>query len=480
MAKPDYDVVVIGAGSGGLGVAIGMAKFGFNVLLIDKKAEHFGGECLNTGCVPSKALIHVAEIMHNAKKSAQYGFTVSGKPDVEKVFAYVNKKQATIRAHETPRYLEENEGVQTLLGEAKFVGKRSISVNGKTITAKKILVATGSAPRVIPFNGMEMLKVYTNENLFDLNEFPKNLVIIGAGPIGLEMAQAFSRLGVHVSVVEKAERIMRNELPQAAALLQERLELEGINFYLNASVLRAESSTEIIVEQNKKEKSLPCDAVLFGVGRTLNFKPLHLQAANIKCNENDLPILDDYLRSKTNKNVLFAGDAAHNLMFSHAAELHTSIILTNFFAPHPFKKKWNTNNFSWVTFTKPEVATFGLSETEIKKRNIPYELIDFPFTGDDRATVSDYQYGRLFLFLKKNKLNPRNGKILGGTIVAPEAGEMIQELITAREKGLGAGVLFNKIYPYPTQSRVHKIALVEKFGGEIAGWIKKGMKVLFH
>lgn len=480
MTKPDYEILVIGAGSGGLGVAIGMSKFGFKVLLVDKKAENFGGECLNSGCVPSKAIIHVAEIIHKAKQSEQYGLTVSGKPDLEKVLAYVNEKQEIIRAHETPKYLEENEGVETLIGEAKFVSKRSVSVNGKTLSAKKILVATGSKPHIIPFEGMEQLKVYTNENLFNLNQLPTNLVIIGAGPIGLEMAQAFSRLGVKISVVEKGERIMRNELPQAAALLQERLVLEGIDFYLSASVVRAESNTQITIKQHEKEQALACDAVLFGVGRTLNFEALDLNKANVTCNEKGLPILDAYLRSKTNKNVLFAGDAAHNLMFSHAAELHTSIILTNFFAPKPFKKKWNTENFSWVTFTKPEVATFGLSEAEIKKRNISYELIDFPFTGDDRATVSDYQYGRLFLFLKKNKLNPRNGKILGGTIVAPEAGEMIQELITAREKGLGAGVLFNKIYPYPTQTRVHKIALVEKFGGEIAGWIKKGMKVLFH
>ena len=196
--------------------------------------------------------------------------------------------------------------------------------------------------------------------------------------------------------------------------------------------------------------------------------------------EQGWPLIDRYLRAKGNKDIVFAGDAAHNVLFSHGAELHTTILLNNFFTPWPFKQKLNLDDFSWCTFTDPQVATFGLSRDEIEKRHISYEVVNFKLEGDDRAVASDYRYGRLILFLKKSRWKPRNGKVLGGSIVAPNAGEMVQELIMAKQQGLGAGAIFNKIYPYPTQTRAHKMALVEKFSGGISPGIRKILRFLYH
>ncbi len=474
-----YDIIVIGAGSGGLGVGIGMAKFGFKVLMVEKNQHNFGGECLNSGCIPSKALIHVANTLAQARESTQFGFTLTGETNLDRVLEYVHSRQDIIRAHESPQYLRE-EGIDVEIGEAHFTGKQEIEVNGQKVKAKRILVATGSKPRMIQVPGQEQMKVYTNESLFNLKTLPKNLLVVGAGPIGLEMSQCFARLGSKVVVTDRGNRIMNKELPEVSALVQERLEQEGIAFQLNCELQAFEDGQlALLKNENGQTQKVPCDAVLVGIGREISYQGLQLEKAGVKMKKSR-PIIDDYLRAKGNSKVVFAGDAAQTLLFSHAAELHTTILLTNFFSPWPFKKKWTTDNFSWVTFTDPQVATFGLSQSEIENRGLAYDKIDFKMDGDDRATTSNYRYGRLILFLKKNRLNPRNGKILGGTIVAPNAGEMIQELILAKEKGLGAGALFNKVYPYPTQSRVTKIALVEEFSGGLTPAIKKLLRLLYH
>ncbi len=480
--KTTYDIIVIGAGSGGLGVGIGMAKFGFDVLMIEKDKANFGGECLNSGCIPSKALIHVADIIANAEKSREFGLNVSGKPDIKKVLGYVHGKQQKIRDHESAEYLKKEEGLDVVIGVATFTGKREVEANGTRYSAKKILVATGSKPRMIDVEGMEQVKIFTNENLFDIDFIPENLLVLGGGPIGMEMSQSFARMGSRVTVMDKGSRIMKNELPQVSDLVKERLEKQNdITFLLKHELVRFTSAnTAELKDENGSTKEVKCDAVLVGIGREIKYDKLNLPAAGVKMDENGMPLLDDKLRAKGNKHIVFAGDAAHNLLFSHAAELHTTILLTNFFTPWPFKKKWNTDDFSWVTFTDPEVATFGLNPEELKKRGVAYQTIDFKFEGDDRAIASDYEYGRMWLYLKKNRLNPRNGKVLGGTIVAPNAGEMIQELIMAKQQGLGAGAMFNKVYPYPTQGRVTKIALVEEFSGGLTPIIKKVFKFLYH
>lgn len=407
------------------------------------------------------------------------GLQISGQADWQAVKAYIKAKQDKIWQHESPEYLEKEEGISIQIGEAHFTGKNSISVNGQEYSAKNIVVATGSRPRQLKFPGSENIPVYTNEELFDLGNFPKNLLVVGGGPIGVEMGQAFSRLGSTVTIIDKSERILSKELPEVSSLLQKRLETEGLRFQLTYNLEKVIAGKAHLKSASGETAEIPVDGILLAIGRELKYDSLKLENANIQLKDGK-PDLDNYLRAKGNKGVYFAGDAVGGPFFSHAAEVHTTTILTNFFAPGPFKKKLSLEHFSWVTFSEPQVATFGFSQAEIEKRGINYQKIDFPFKNDDRAIAADYEYGRLILFSKKNKLNPRKGKILGGTIVAPNAGEMIQELILAKENGLGIEALFNKTYPYPTQSRVNKVALVEKFGSEISNWIKKGMRILYR
>ncbi len=478
--KSKYDIIVIGAGSGGLGVAIGMAKFGFEVLLIDKNENNFGGECLNSGCVPSKALIHVADIIKKAREAEKFGFARAGETNLEAVKRYVKEKQDIIRAHENADFLEKEEDIDILIGEASFASRREVEVNGQPYTAKKILVAIGSRPRKLQVKGIETVKTYTNENIFDIDFLPENMLVIGGGPIGMEMGQCFARMGSRVTVLERGDRIMGRELPEVSQLVQERLAEDGLEFKLKHSLREFNSPTSAILEnEDGQEVVVKCDAVLVGIGREKDYSSLNLEKARVKMHQGK-PKIDSYLRAVGNRHVIFAGDAAGNVMFSHGAELHTTILLTNFFTPWPFKKKLRLDNFSWCTFTDPEVCTFGYSEEEIKKKGISYTKIDYDFKADDRAIVSNYRYGKLILFLKKNIWNPRNGKILGGTVVAPAAGEMAQELIMANHKGLGAGAIFNKTYPYPVQTRVHKMALVEEFSSGITKGIKKMLKLLYH
>lgn len=479
MATASYDIMVIGAGSGGLGVALGMAKFGFKVLLVDRKEENFGGECLNSGCIPSKALLHVAGIIKHSKDAEAFGLKASGRPDFKSVMNYVHSRQEIIRKRESAEHLQKLEGIDTLVGEASFSGKRQVQINGRDYQAKKILVATGSKPRTLEIPGTEQVRVLTNENLFELEGLPENLIILGGGPIGCEMAQAFSRLGSKVTVVEMQDRILSKDPDEAAAILQGQLEKEGVMFRLNCELKKFEDGQAVLKISSGSTEKVACDALLFAIGRKIDYKNLKLEKAGVKLKDGK-PEIDEYLRAKGNRNMLFAGDAADNMLFSHAAELHTSILLNNFFTPKPFKKKLNLSRFSWCTFTDPEVCTFGYSETHLKSNKISYDRIAFDFETDDRATVSDYRYGKLFLYLKKNKLKPRDGKILGGTVIAPHAGEMAQELILANEQGLGAGAIFNKTYPYPVQTRVNKIALVEEFSKGISSGIRKMLKLLYH
>ncbi len=475
-AAKTYDLIIIGAGSGGLSIGLTLSRVGLSVLMVDKTDRHIGGECLNTGCVPSKALIHVSQMLHQARQARNFGFDVSDTVNFEAVKQYISQQQNTIRDHENAAYLRDKEKVDVELGTARFTGKNEIEVNGKRFQAKRIVLATGSKPARLNVPGAEKVEFQTNETIFQLDSFPKKLLVIGAGPIGMELSQAFARLGSQVTVVGSSDRILEKELPEVCTILQTQLENEGITFKLNAKVTSFLHSTSAQIDYTSGQKeNLDFDAVLLGIGRTFHWDELNLTAAGIELEQGKLKV-DEYLRT-TNKNVYVAGDASGKMYFSHAAELHASVLTTNFLSP--IKTKLSYDHFSWVTFTDPEVATFGLTLDEIEKRGLRYEKITMDLAGDDRATVSDYRYGKLILFIKPGRINPLGAKLLGGTIIAPQAGEMIQELILVRQQGLSVSALFNKTYPYPTASRVNKLILVEKFSEKLPEWLKKVVKWLY-
>ncbi|CAN5420114.1 mercuric reductase [soil metagenome] len=474
--KDVYDIIIIGAGSGGLSVGLSMHMLGFSVLMVDKNPKAIGGECLNTGCIPSKALIHVSRIVYASQKARDFGITSEGKADMRKVKEYIDEKRNIIRKHENAEYFEKM-GIDIALGSARFVSKNSIEVNNKIYTGKKIVIATGSKPRKLEIPGVENVKYFDNESVFDLENLPERFLLIGGGPIGIELGQAFHRLGSQVTVVHDDENILTKEDPEIAEILIQKLKEEGIKFYLKSKIKKFISSNQGLIEDMEgKEVKIDFDAVLVGIGRELDYKDLELENADIAVKDGKI-MIDPHLRT-TNKKVYVSGDVAGNLKFSHAAELHATLLVNNFLSP--LKKKLSFESFPWVTFTDPEVATFGLNEKKLKQQGKKYEKHEIDFKDDDRAVVGDYQYGKLILFMEKSLLFPGNAKILGGSMIAPHAGEITQELVLANSAGIKSGKIFEKIYAYPTSARVNKTLMINRYNDFLNPFIKKMLKFLYR
>jgi pyruvate/2-oxoglutarate dehydrogenase complex dihydrolipoamide dehydrogenase (E3) component len=467
MAKHEFDMIVIGAGSGGLSVGLFMNQAGFKVLMISKSDKDIGGDCLNDGCVPSKALIHAAKMVAQAKEAESLGLKVSGLVNIKKVVDYIQEKQSFIRSHENANWLRD-QGITVALGHACFAGKNQVEVAGKIYSGKKIVIATGSKPRKLTVEGIEKVSYFDNESIFHLDTLPEKILCIGGGPIGMEIAQALSRLGSQVTVVHKGQTILEHDDAAVTDILLERLKIEGVKFLLNSQVSKFISTNEAdIVNSNGETTVVNFDAVFVATGRVLALKPLSLPTAGIEVDGGKI-VIDKYLRT-TNKNVLVCGDVAGDLQFSHAAEFHARIILNNLFSP--FKKKLNNEHMSWVTFTDPELATFGLSEKQLNAREISYRRLEKGYTDDDRAVVDNYQYGKLILFVSEKSLFGKQ-VILGGTMIAPNAGELIQELILSNTNQLSVKAIFNKVYPYPVASRINQSLVTDLMSGGLTPMIK--------
>ena len=456
----DFDLIVLGAGSAGLGLALFMAKADLRVLLIDRTAEDVGGDCLNHGCVPSKALIHASRQVHQARQATQFGLQVSGVADMAKVMAYVQSRQAIIRHHENPDYLR-NQGVTVEIGSPKFVGRHEVEINGRTWRGRKLVVATGSRPQQLQVPGAEQVSLYDNQHVWDLRKLPARLLVVGGGPNGVELGQAMQRLGSQVTLVHHGPRLLEHEDVTISQVLEERLRAEGLTLHFNAAVASFSSPTQARIKpENGAEFGLDFDIAYVAIGREVNFEGLDLDRARVAVDEQGHIRLDEHLGT-TNPDIFVAGDAANSLKFSHGAELHVRLLLFNFFSP--IKKKLSYDHFSWVTFTDPEVAHFGLDEPELKKRGLRYERWETDFQDDDRAVVDEHRYGRLLLFIEQPLL-PIPGqkrRILGGAMVAPGAGELVQELILANSSGLGISAIFDKVYPYPVAARINQKLIVD-------------------
>ena len=392
-----YDVIVIGAGAAGLNIAVPTAKLGLKTLLVEKRSENLGGECLNTGCVPSKALLHVAKRKHDAEQLAGFGITTSGSLDFEKVGGYVKNVQAEIRQHESPEFLESL-GVNLVFGAARFVARDRVEVGGESHTARRFVIATGSRPRLPSIPGFDRVSYLTNENLFQLKSLPRKLLILGGGPIGVEMAQAFARLGSEVTLVEMGPRLLVRDPEEASSLIQRRLESEGVTVLLNTSIQGFPSANAATLESKDASFEQAFDEVLIAIGKNLDYSELGLEAAGIALDKGRTK-LDRYLRT-TNKRVYVSGDATGQVYLTHATELHASVILWNLFSP--IKRKISYDDLSWVTFTDPEVATFGLSEPELRNRGIRYRKVVQGFEDVNRATTDDYPESKLIVYLKVN------------------------------------------------------------------------------
>ncbi|MGH9857966.1 MAG: FAD-dependent oxidoreductase, partial [Acidobacteriota bacterium] len=361
LMENEFDLIVIGAGAAGLNCASFMNRAGFKVLLIEKKALFVGGDCLNTGCVPSKALLRVAELVHNARQNTQFGVRPAGRVDFTKVREYIHSRQEIIRAHENADYLRQ-QGIHIVLGTAVFSGPRTVQVNGQEFIGRNIIIATGSKPRMLSVPGMAAATVHTHKTIFDSKALPERLLVVGAGPIGLELAQAFCRLGSQVTLVTSGSQLLEKEDSEIVAVLETRLVAEGVRIIKNSTLEAIPSSDHAeVLSEDGTTQDVPFDSILIAIGRELRHDNLALEKAGIKT-ENGTIVLDESLRT-SNKHVYVCGDAAGQHQFTHATELHAALIVRNFFTP--LRKKLTTGHMSWVTFTDPEVATFGLSEQQL-------------------------------------------------------------------------------------------------------------------
>jgi len=420
---------------------------GARVALIEK--HKMGGDCLNTGCVPSKAILRAAKLAYDARRSQDFGLDLSLSPiNMEKVMASVREVQAKIAPHDSVERFE-GLGAEVHLGSFHFISHQEISDGEQILKAKRFVVATGSSPAVPSFKGIENFPYRSSENIWDLTQLPGRLVILGGGPIGVELAQAFRRLGSEVALVQRRDRLLAREDPEVSKLIQEIFSKEGIKVYLGykpKEIRKNSNHTELILENPQKgETVLHLDELLVATGRRPNVAGLHLEKAGVQSGKQGVEV-DSYLRT-TAKHIYACGDVTGPYLFTHTAAHQARTILRN--ALFPGKSKINYRVIPWSTFCDPEVARVGLNESEALKKNIPHQVFRYSLSQLDRALCDREAEGFI-----KVLTPPGSDKILGVTLVASHGGDLLAEWVLAMQQGVGLKTLANLIHIYPTLAEV--------------------------
>ncbi len=454
MSKYDFNMVTIGAGSAGLVTAYICAATKGKVALIEK--HKMGGDCLNTGCVPSKALIRSAKFMKDTKRASELGFA---KVDVEFDFADVMQRVQrvikTIEPHDSvERYTDL--GVDCYIGEAKITSPHTVEVNGEVLKTKNITIATGARPFVPPLPGREEVQHYTSDTIWNLREKPNHMVILGAGPIGCELSQAFSRLGIKVTQVERGERIMEKEDPEISEMVLKKLKEDGVETKLQHEVTEfknKDSEKVVVCEHNGEKVEISCDCILVAIGRKPNTEGFGLEELGVDLNSNGTIKVDDYLRTTKYKNIYACGDVAGPFQFTHTASHQAWFCAVNSMVKPFWGFKADYRVIPWCTYTDPEVARVGLNETEAKEKGVEFEVTTYPIEGLDRAITEEAAYGVVKVLTK-----PGKDEILGVTIVGPHAGDIIAEYVAAMKHGFGMNKILGTIHIYPTLAEANKFA----------------------
>ncbi len=454
MANTEFDICVIGGGAGGLVVAAGGASIGAKVALVEK--HKLGGDCLYYGCVPSKTLLHSAKVARTMRDAERFGIApVTPHISIAAVMQRVGKVIQSIEPNDSPERFR-GLGVDVILAEGKFLDTHTFEANGRKITAKNFVIATGSRPGVPPIPGLADLPYLTNETVFNLKEDVPSLIVIGAGPIGIEMSQAFCRLGSKVTVVDLSAQILPKEDKDLSDVVLKQLQHEGVEFHLGVSPLKVEGGKgdiRLTLKNNDgSEKVLQASHILVAAGRRMNVENLGLEAAGIAVEKGKI-ISNDRLQT-SQKHIYLAGDIVGSYQFTHMAEHHAGIVLRNIASPLPARVQ--TRVIPWATFTEPELARVGLSEVEANAQNIPYDTYQFPFDDMDRARAEGETEG----FAKI--LTDKKGVLIGAAIVGPHAGELIHEYVLAISQKMKATQLCDIIHVYPTLSQINRRAADQK------------------
>jgi pyruvate/2-oxoglutarate dehydrogenase complex dihydrolipoamide dehydrogenase (E3) component len=415
-----------------------------------------GGDCLNTGCVPSKALIKSAKVFNYSKRAAEFGIENStSKINFSKVMERVQSVIKKIEPHDSiERYSDL--GVECISGAATIKSPFEVEVNGKILTTRNIVVATGASPLVPSIPGLSEVSYLTSDNIWSLRIMPQRLIVLGGGPIGCELAQSFARFGSQVSLVEMAPRIMIREDQDVSLHVAEKFKADGVSILTSHRALRIESYGEtkiLICEFQGKEVKIAFDQILIALGRKANIKGFGLENLNIEISARGTIVADEYLRTTNYPNIFVCGDVTGPYQFTHTASHQAWYVAVNALFS-PFKSfKVDYRVIPWCTFTEPEVARVGLSEQEAQEKKIPFEITKYEINDLDRAIAESEDHG----FVKILTV-PKSDKILGVTIVGEHAGELITEYVTAMKFGLGLNKILSTIHIYPTFSEANKYA----------------------
>jgi pyruvate/2-oxoglutarate dehydrogenase complex dihydrolipoamide dehydrogenase (E3) component len=445
-----YNLVIIGAGTAGLVTAAGAAMLGARVALIEK--NFLGGDCLNFGCVPSKSLIRACRVYAEVRDAHLFGINLSEGAEVD--FAAVMERMRRIRAlissHDSAMRFSEL-GVDVFIGQGRFTGSDAIEVDGKTLKFKKAVIATGARAAELPVPGAKEAGYLTNETVFSLTERPQRLAVIGGGPLGCEMAQAFCRFGSEVVLIQNTPHILDREDADAAEIVQNIFIKEGMRILLNCTIKRIEKNNNtktIIIESSSHEERVVVDEILVGVGRAPNVEELDLEKADVKYDTKRGVVVNDYLQT-TNRSIYAAGDICMRYKFTHTADATARIVVQN--ALFNGKKSFSSLIIPWCTYTDPEIAHVGMYEKDAQAKGISVETFTRYLSDVDRGVIDSGDQGFVKVHVKKG-----SDKIIGATIVAPHAGDMISEITLAMVGDMGLKTLSNVIHPYPTHAEAIK------------------------
>lgn len=450
-----YNLVILGAGTAGLVTAAIAAALGAKVALIERHL--MGGDCLNVGCVPSKAVIRASRAWASLARMSEFGLELTGevKKDFGAAMARMRKLRARI-SHLDSAHRYRNLGVDVYLGEGRFTGTDTIEVAGKTLRFVKAVICTGARAIALPIPGLTDAGFLTNETVFNLTTLPVRLAVIGAGPIGCELAQAFARFGSRVTVFEQECRILPREDLDAAQVVQQSMARDGVRFLCDVQIVAVSTAGQekiIHYRAGGKEQELTVDEIVIGIGRAPNVEGLGLEVVGVDYDTRTGVRVDERLQT-TNPRIYAAGDVCSPLKFTHAADAMAQIVIQNALFPHPFglgSASTKSLIIPWCTYTDPEIAHVGLYAHEAAAAGVEIETYTHPLSEVDRAILDGEDEGFARVHVKKG-----TDQILGATIVAAHAGDLIAEIALAMKAGLGLSTIAGTIHPYPTQAEVVK------------------------
>ncbi len=475
MANYDFDIGVIGSGAAGLTVTAGAAQAGAKTLLVEKEKE-LGGDCLHYGCVPSKTLIKTAHVYHLMKNSKEFGLPGVELPPVDyrEVAKRIQSVISTIQEHDSEERFCKL-GAKVEFGEPIFVDEHSIRLNGETISAKNWVLATGSSPGIPPIDGLDSTPYITNKEIWSLDHLPESLIILGAGPIAIEMAQAFGRLGSKVTVVQRSDQILSKEDKDMADTVMEVLQSEGVTFYLNSSVMSVRdlgSEREVVMRNSAgKTTELRGEQILVAMGRRANVEGLGLEGLGVEFSGKGIQV-DNRLRTKQ-KHIYAAGDVTGQYQFTHAAGYEGGIVFTN--AIFHLPRKVDYTFLPWCTFTDPELASIGMNEKAAEAAGIEYSVWTEEFKDNDRSLAEGERVGTIKMILDGKE------KPIGVQILGPQAGELLSEWVAVLNGKMKLSTLASAVHPYPTLGEINKRVAGTFFSPKIfSDRVKKGLKLFFN